>query len=427
MKLFDVIIVGGGTSGLMAAVSAASSGANVLILDKNPSLGKKLLLTGGTRCNVTNSRSLETIIQHIPGNGKFLHSAFSKFNNQHIIEFFENRQVRLKEEDHGRLFPVTDSSKTILETFINEIKKLSIQVQTAMRVKKLLVSAQHIQGVECEDGTHYYAKSVILATGGKSFPKTGSTGDGYVLAKKIGHTITPLFATEVPLISEENFIKDKSLRALSLRDVTLSVLNKKGKAVISHQMDMIFTHFGISGPAVLRCSSFVHIIQTREKSKEVTLALDCIPNISHHELEQLWQKWSKEQPQKLLKTHLKDFMPERYAEFLIERAHIPLGTFVNQLSMKQKQDIFDLLKHFTFTVTGSLPIEKGFVTGGGISLKEVHPKTMESKLVEGLFFCGELLDLHGYTGGYNITAAFVTGHTAGKSAAHFAQPDLMEE
>ena len=224
-----VIVVGGGTSGLMASVSAALAGAEVILLDKNPSLGRKLLLTGGTRCNVTNIRSRDEIIKHIPGNGRFLHSAFSQFDNQDIIEFFQNRGVQLKEEDHGRMFPVSDSAKTILNTFIEEIKRLGIQVRTNVKVKTLRLEQGQFSAVELDNGERIEADAVILALGGKSYPKTGSTGDGYGIARSVGHTITPLFATEVPLTSNESFIKEGVLRALSLRNVALSVLNKKGK------------------------------------------------------------------------------------------------------------------------------------------------------------------------------------------------------
>lgn len=293
-----VIVVGGGTSGLMASVSAALAGAEVILLDKNPSLGRKLLLTGGTRCNVTNIRSRDEIIKHIPGNGRFLHSAFSQFDNQDIIEFFQSRGVQLKEEDHGRMFPVSDSSKTILNTFIEEIKRLGIQVRTNVKVKTLRLEHGQFSAVELDNGERIEADAVILALGGKSYPKTGSTGDGYGIARNVGHTITPLFATEVPLTSNESFIKEGVLRALSLRNVALSVLNQKGKAVVTHQMDMIFTHFGISGPAVLRCSSFVHQVRQKENVSEVTMSLNIQPDLTKQELLEKWQEWKENNPQK---------------------------------------------------------------------------------------------------------------------------------
>ena len=411
-----VIVIGGGTSGLMASVSAAMHGAEVVLLEKNPTLGKKLLHTGGTRCNVTNRRSPEEIVKHIPGNGRFLYSAFSQFDNQDIIQFFESRGVRLK-EDHGRMFPVTDSAKTILETFIEEIKKLGVQVRTNVKVKTIRMGEGAVQAVELDTGEQLQADAVILATGGKSYPKTGSTGDGYGIARVAGHTITPLFATEVPLTSSETFIQKGVLRALSLRNVALSVLNGKGKAVVTHQMDMIFTHFGISGPAVLRCSSFVHQVQEKEKKKEVVLSLNVLPDLSSSELDAKLKGFVEEAPLKSVKNHLKGLLPERYVEFLLAKVGIDDQMAVSRMTEANWTAIKDGLTNFRFTVNGSLPIEKGFVTGGGVHLKEVNPKTLQSKLTQGLYFSGELLDIHGYTGGYNITAAFVTGYVAGMHAA----------
>ena len=412
-----VIVVGGGTSGLMASVSAALAGAEVILLEKNPSLGRKLLLTGGTRCNVTNIRSRDEIIKHIPGNGRFLHSAFSQFDNQDIIEFFQNRGVKLKEEDHGRMFPVSDSAKTILNTFIEEIKRLGIQVRTNVKVKAIRLEEELFSAVELDTGERIEGDAVILALGGKSYPKTGSTGDGYGIARNIGHTITPLFATEVPLTSQEAFIKEGVLRALSLRNVALSVLNQKGKAVVTHQMDMIFTHFGISGPAVLRCSSFVHQVQQKDNVKEVTMSLNIQPDLTKQELSEQWQEWKENNLQKTVKTLLKEWMPERYAEFLLQQIGLSSQKVIGKMTDQEVQQLLNFIQDFRFTVNWSLPIEKGFVTGGGIQLKEVDPKTLESKITQGVYFCGELLDIHGYTGGYNITSAFVTGYVAGLHAA----------
>lgn len=327
-----VIVIGGGTSGLMASVSAAMHGAEVVLLEKNPTLGKKLLHTGGTRCNVTNRRTPEEIVKHIPGNGRFLYSAFSQFDNQDIIQFFESRGVRLKEEDHGRMFPVTDSAKTILETFIQEIKKLGVQVRTNVKVKTIRLSDGAVRVVELDNGEQLETDAVILATGGKSYPKTGSTGDGYGIAKVAGHTITPLFATEVPLTSGEEFIKKGELRALSLRNVALSVLNGKGKPVVTHQMDMIFTHFGVSGPAVLRCSSFVHQVQEKEGKKDVVMSLNALPDMSDAELDAQFRSFVEDAPLKSIKNHLKGLLPERYVEFLLEKVGISDQTAVNRLS-----------------------------------------------------------------------------------------------
>lgn len=378
MKKFDVIIVGAGTSGMMATIAAAEAGAQVLLIEKNRRVGKKLLMTGGGRCNVTNNRPAEEIISFIPGNGKFLYSAFSQFDNYDIMNFFESNGIHLKEEDHGRMFPVTDKSKSIVDALFNRINELGVTVFTKTQVTKLLRKDDQIIGVETEL-EKIYAPCVVLTTGGRTYPSTGATGDGYKLAKKMGHTISPLYPTESPIISEEPFILDKTLQGLSLQDVNLTVLNQKGKPLVNHQMDMLFTHFGISGPAALRCSSFINQELTRNGNQPVTVALDVFPTKSFEEV-----------PAK-------------------------------QLTEKQRLSFVELLKDFQFTVTKTLPLEKSFVTGGGISLKEVTPKTMESKLVNGLFFAGELLDINGYTGGYNVTAAFVTGHVAGSHAAEIAE------
>lgn len=415
--MYDIIIVGGGTSGLMAAVSAAENGANVLILEKNKSLGKKLLLTGGTRCNVTNNRPASEVIKHIPGNGKFLYSAFSMFNNYDIINFFESRGVKLKEEDHGRMFPVTDSAKTILEVFISEIKRLGIAVRTNIAVQQLWLEQEKLRGVILTDGERIESKTIIIACGGKAYPTTGTTGDGYKLAKQIGHTITRLYPTEVPITSEEPFIKAKTLQGLALRNIKLSVENSAGKKIIEHEMDMIFTHFGISGPAALRCSMFVHGTMAEEQTSAVTMAIDCVPAISHDELLQNFKATQVDVGNKATYNVLKTWIPERYAQFLSEQAGLDGGIPFKQLNLKQLQTLVEQMKHFTFRVSGTLPIEKGFVTGGGIALREVEPHSMQSKINENIFFCGELLDINGYTGGYNITAAFVTGHTAGQNAA----------
>ncbi|MBS4750188.1 NAD(P)/FAD-dependent oxidoreductase [Carnobacteriaceae bacterium zg-ZUI78] len=411
--MYDVIVIGGGSSGLMACVSAAKTGAKVLLLEKNASLGQKLLLTGGGRCNITNNRPAEEIVAHIPGNGRFLYSAFSQFDNYDIIKFFKENGVTLKEEDHGRMFPTTDKARTILDTFISLIKQHGIHVQTKNTVSNLLFDENKVCGVHLEDGTTIHAKSVIIATGGKSIPKTGSTGDGFKWAEQAGHTIVPLFPTEVPLTSSEHFIQQKTLQGLSLRNISLSVLNQKQKPIISHQMDMIFTHFGISGPAVLRCSSFVYKEQKKQKKNDIHMHLDCLPDISIGQLEQDFMKHQKEQSKKEIKTILKQYIPERLALFYLNQANLIPETPLQTLSHQDIKHICHLLKHFTFTVNGSLPLEKSFVTGGGVNTKEINPKTMMSKLKEGLYFCGEVLDIYGYTGGYNITSAFVTGYLSG--------------
>lgn len=417
---YDVIVIGGGTSGLMAAISAAEKKAKVLLLEKGSKLGQKLLISGGGRCNVTNRLPVEEVIKHIPGNGRFLFSAFSIYNNEDIIQFFENMGVALKEEDHGRMFPVSNDSKSVLEALLQKLKKHHVDVQINRTVKDVLYENGKVVGILLNDRTVVNTKSVVLAVGGKSVPHTGSTGDGYAWAKKAGHTITELFPTEVPITSSEDFIQSKTLQGLALRDIELSVLNPKGKKVISHKMDMLFTHFGISGPAALRCSQFVYKVQQKFNTKNVTMAIDGFPEQNEENLFQETMTLLKNEPKKAIKNVLKGLVPERYLLFLLAKNGIDESTPCNEISTLKIRELVQSFKGFTFVVNGTLSIEKAFVTGGGVSTKEVHPKEMSSKLMNGLYFCGELLDIHGYTGGYNITAAFVTGRLAGASAAEYA-------
>ena len=416
MKTYTVIVIGGGTSGMMAAIAAAEEGAKVLVIEKNKKLGRKLLVTGGGRCNVTNNRDADEIIAHIPGNGRFLYSAFHQFDNYDIINFFESNGVRLKEEDHGRMFPVTDKSKTILEALMAKMEQLNVTILTDNPVATVLYEDGAVKGVILEDGEEIHGSAIILSTGGRAMPRTGSTGDGYKWAKKAGHTLKPLYPTEAPILSDEPFILDKTLQGLSLRDVALSVLNKKEKKVITHQMDMIFTHFGVSGPAALRCSMFVHQTMGRDKSDFVTMTLDVLPTFSSGQLNQKFQQLIKNEGDKSLKNALKGLVPESYLLFAFDRLGLLETMPLKQCTPDQIQALAEFFKDFRFTANGTQPLEKAFVTGGGINTKEINPKTMESKLAKGLYFTGEILDINGYTGGYNITAAFVTGRIAGMHA-----------
>lgn len=413
-KSYDVIVIGAGTSGMMAAISAAENGADVLLIEKNKKVGKKLLMTGGGRCNVTNHRSVDDLIAHIPGNGKFLYSTFSQFNNFDVMTFFESHGVPLKEEDHGRMFPVTDKSKTIVEGLLQALHEKQVTLLTNTVVTKLLHDETQIQGVRTEF-EEFTAPCVILTTGGRTYPSAGATGDGYKMAKKVGHTITPLYPIESPLISEEPFIKERTLQGISLQDIALSVLDSTGKTVVSHTMDLLFTHFGLSGPAALRCSSFVN--QELKSHTPVTVMLDCFPEKTASEL--VNELTVAAHSKKKLVNALSGILPERLLEFFIHR--LALSDLVaEQTTEDQLQALAAIMKGFSVTISKTFPLEKSFVTGGGIHLKEVNPKTMESKCINGLYFGGELLDINGYTGGFNITAAFCTGHVAGKHAAEMA-------
>jgi predicted Rossmann fold flavoprotein len=418
---YDVIVVGGGPSGLMAAIGAGELGAHVLLIDKGDMLGRKLAISGGGRCNVTNRLPIEEIIKHLPGNGKFLYSAFSIFNNEDIIAFFEKMGVSLKEEDHGRMFPVSNRSQSVVDALLEKLADLKVSVLKNSPVKDIIYENGSTVAVVLANGKRISTSAVVIAVGGKSVPHTGSTGDGYAWAEKAGHTITELFPTEVPVTSNEPFIKAKTLQGLSLRDINLSVLNPKGKPLITHRMDMIFTHFGVSGPAVLRCSQFVVKAMKKWNLTEVTMSLDALPDRSDEEVFQEIVKLVKTEPKKSMKNILKGFLPERYLIFLLEQTEIDPNAQGGTISNEKFRSLVKSCKSFTFHVNGTLPLEKAFVTGGGVSIKEIEPQTMASKIMDGLYFCGEILDIHGYTGGYNITAALVTGRLAGSNAALYSK------
>ncbi len=421
MMNVDVIVIGGGPSGLMAAIAAGEKGAKVLLIDKGEKLGRKLAISGGGRCNVTNRLPVEEIIKHIPGNGKFLYSAFSIFNNEDIIRFFENLGIALKEEDHGRMFPVSNKAQSVVNALLDQLEKLKVKVFKNSPVEDLIYENDKVSGVLLKDGQTISANSIVVAVGGKSVPHTGSTGDGYAWAKKAGHTITDLFPTEVPVTSNEPFIQNKTLQGLSLRDIELSVLNPKGKPLITHRMDMLFTHFGISGPAVLRCSQFVVKALRKWNLKEVILSLDALPDSKEEELFQEIVKLVKSEPKKSIKNTLKGFLPERYLLFLLDYNGISAAEQGGTIPNEKLRSFAKSCKQFPIKANGTLSLEKAFVTGGGVSVKEIEPQTMASKLMKGLYFSGEILDIHGYTGGYNITSAFVTGRLAGTNAALFAK------
>ena len=386
MTHFDTIVIGGGPAGMMACISAGFYGKKALLLEKNKRLGKKLAGTGGGRCNVTNNGTLEDLLAGIPGNGRFLHSVFSQFDNHDIMSFFEDNGVALKVEDHGRVFPKTNKSCTIIDCLERKIKELGGLIKTQCEI--ISVKKEDGQFIVKSADEAFTCQQLIITTGGKSYPSTGSTGFGYAIAKHFKLKVTHLEAAESPLLTD---FPHKALQGISLDDVTLTC----GKHQINH--DLLFTHFGLSGPAALRLSTF---IQGGE-----TAYLDLLPQLTKEAL----LKKIETTREKSLKNALKTFLPERLAAFLSEG----YDHKVKQLSKKDLEKILHKIKALPIPITGKMSLAKSFVTKGGIDLKEINPKTLESKTISGLHFAGEVLDINAHTGGFNITAALCTGWVAG--------------
>ena len=386
MTHFHTIVIGGGPAGMMATIASASYGQATLLIEKNKRLGKKLAGTGGGRCNVTNNGTLDDLMAGIPGNGRFLYSVFSQFDNHDIIQFFTDNGVKLKVEDHGRVFPASDQSRTIIQALENNILELGASLMNNCEVISV-TKPEDVFIVKSSEHT-WTADKLIVTTGGKSYPSTGSTGYGHEIARHFKHTITDLEAAESPLLTD---FPHKALQGISLTDVTLSY----GKHIITH--DLLFTHFGLSGPAALRMSSFV-------KGGEI-LSLDLLPTTSSQEL----KDFLEEHREKSIKNSLKTLLPERLADFLAQG----FPEKAKQLTPPQTEELIQKIKELPIPVTGKMSLAKSFVTKGGVSLKEINPKTLESKLVPGLHFAGEVLDINAHTGGFNITSALCTGWVAG--------------
>lgn len=414
---FDVLVIGGGPAGLMAAIAASATGARVCLVEKGNKLGRKLIISGGGRCNVTNAKELPELIKQMPGNGRFMHSAFAQFNNQDIIQFFEELGVALKEEDRGRMFPVSDKAITVAQALVDLLKRQGVELRLNAPVQKLIVEDGICRGAILQTGETVPAQSVIVAVGGCSVPQTGSTGDGYRWAEAAGHTISALYPTEVPLTANDSFIRDKTLQGLSLRAIEMTLYDPKGKKINTQEGDMIFTHFGLSGPAALRMGHYVSVSRRKFGPDPLRLTIDLMPDKSLDEIFQ--ESWTllEEQPKKAVKNVLKGFLPERLIALLLSFAEIVEETTLSNMSKQNWQSLVGTIKALPITVTGTLSIEEAFITGGGVSVKEIDPKTMQSKLVSGLYFAGEVMDVHAHTGGYNITIAFSSGYVAGTHAS----------
>ncbi len=405
---FDCIIVGGGAAGLMAARTAAEHGRKVLLIERNDRVGKKLAITGKGRCNVTNQCTDEEFFANIPVGGKFLYSAYSSFNCYDTMEFFEGLGVPLKTERGNRVFPVSDRAGDIVSALERACKKSGVTF-LHKRVTEVLAEDNVITGVRC-GGDVYNAMSVLIATGGKSYPGTGSDGDGYRFAAALGHTVTPLKPSLVPLVSEEDYCGE--MTGLSLKNVEVSVMDtSQNKVVFKEQGEMLFTHFGVSGPLILSASSHIRDME-RGRYK---ILIDMKPALDFQTLDKRLQRDFSENPNRIFANSLSKLLPSKMIPVVVRLSGISPEKQVNSVTKQERTELATLLKNFPVTVRDFRPLSEAIITSGGVKLSEVNPKTMESKLVSGLYFAGEVLDIDAYTGGFNLQIAFSTAVAAGKS------------
>lgn len=410
-----VLVIGGGPAGMMAAITAAENGNEVTILEKMPSFGKKLLITGKGRCNITSSLYMSEFIKNTPGNGKFLYSAFQNYTNADIIEFLKKQGLEVKEERGNRIFPVTDKSIDVLNCFKKRIDELKIKYKLETRVEKILIKNNEVLGVRTNREIIQTDK-IILATGGKSYPLTGSTGDGYKIARDLGHTIIPIKPALVPL---EVYEKEecKKIQGLSLRNIAIKIIDTDRKKTIYEDFgEMVFTHFGISGPTIL--SGSAHLAKYKDidyllKKRYIKITIDLKPALTEEHLDDRILRDFKEFKNKQFKNSLDKLLPQKMIPLIVELSGINPDKMVNEITKEERRHLVQLIKYFTITIKNFRPVEEAIITCGGISTKEINPKTMESKLIKGLYFAGEIIDVDAYTGGFNLQIAYSTGYTAG--------------
>ena len=406
-----VIIIGGGAAGLLAGIAAATYGAEVTIIEKMRVPGKKMLITGKGRCNITNAGELQDIIKNLPGNGRFLNSALRLFSNDDIVCLLECNGLETKVERGNRVFPVSDKAKDVVDTLVKIYTDLGGKLITDCKVTEITVKDGMATGVKTTNG-HFTADKVILCAGGASYPGTGSDGGGAKLAAKVGHTIVPLKPSLVPLVSDYAYVED--LQGLSLRNVR-ATLYGDGKKLTDDFGEMLFTHFGVSGPIILSLSNMA--AEALSKGMEVELAIDLKPALSEEKLDARIQRDFTTYSRKQLVNGMKDLLPQRLIPVVCDMAYLDEEKFINQVSREERKRLVDTLKRFVVPITGTRPIAEAIVTAGGVSVKEINPKTMESKLINGLYFAGEVMDVDGYTGGFNLQAAFSSGYAAGVAAS----------
>lgn len=421
-----VAVIGGGPAGMMAAISASKKGNEVYLIEKNGRLGKKLLITGKGRCNITSSLDIKDFIQNIPGNGKFLYSAFDNYTNNDIINFLKEHGVGVKEERGNRIFPVSDKSMDVLNAFENELKKKNVKIKLNTRVVGIDTENGRVESLTYENENGQLKKltadKIILATGGKTYSSTGSTGDGYEIAQKLGHTVTKIRPSLVPLTATGKSLNIcKDLQGLSLKNVGIKLIDStKNKVIYEDFGEMLFTHFGVSGPTILSASA--HLLRYKNidellKNNKINLVIDFKPALQIEKLDARIQRDFAEEKNKEYKNSLNNLLPQKLINTIVELSQINPNKQVNEVTREERINLAKLLKNFTITISGFRPIEEGIVTSGGINIKEINPKTMESKIVEGLYFAGEVIDVDAYTGGFNLQIAYSTGYTAGSEEA----------
>jgi len=402
-----VIVIGAGASGCMAAVTLAQRGIKVLLFDRNPKIGRKLLITGKGRCNVTNNCDTETLIASVISNSRFLYSAFSACSPQDTMSFFESNGVPLKTERGQRVFPVSDKSIDIIDCFFRLIRKYHIQLINE-DVTDLIIEQGIITGVKTNIRT-YNSDAVVICCGGCSYPQTGSTGYGYVLAKQAGHTVTDIKPSLVPIVVNEKWCSQ--MQGLSLKNISLKILNDKNKSVFNDFGEMMFTHFGVTGPVILSASAHMSM----KKCSEYKIVIDLKPALSSEQLDKRLQKDIEKNINRDIINSLSELLPKKIIPTVIELSGIAPHTKCNEITKAQRLSLLDVLKNLTLTFKEFRPIDEAVVTSGGVCVKEINPKTMESKLCKGLYFAGEVIDVDAYTGGFNLQIAFSTGYLAGIS------------
>ena len=411
-----VVVIGGGPAGMLAAISAAKSGNSVTLLEKNNILGKKILITGKGRCNITSSLDISDFINNIPGNGRFLYSAFENFTNEDIIDLLKTEGVKVKEERGNRIFPVSDKAEDVRAALERVAKKSGVQVKLNSKVDKIEVEENKVKRVVC-DNEKYDADKVILATGGRSYPLTGSNGEGYKIAEKVGHTIKPVRGSLVPLLADKEVCS--RMQGLSLRNVGITMFDlEKDKKIYSDFGEMLFTHFGVSGPTIL--SGSAHLLRYKDvdkkiSDKKVVLKIDLKPALSMEQLDARILRDFTEVKNKQFKNSLDKLLPKKMIDVVIDKSKINPDKHVNEITREERLNLVKLLKDFELRIDGFRPVDEAIVTAGGINVKEINPKTMESKIISGLYFAGEIIDVDAYTGGFNLQIAYSTGFTAGQN------------